>query len=84
MKEKPSLPGLLILVSLLTVSLLQANDDVQDPVTVIEVNAASDLVSRHASTIIIDVRTPLEYEMSHITGYIAWKNAELPLVETSD
>ena len=70
MKEKSSFSGLLILTSLVVVSLAQANDDVQDSVTSIEVNAAKDFVARHENAVIMDVRTPVEYEMSHITGSV--------------
>ncbi len=70
MKENSSLSGLLILASLLAVSLAQANDDVQDSVTAIEVNAANEFIAQHENAVIMDVRTPIEYEMSHITGSV--------------
>ena len=70
MKEKSSFSGLLVLASLFAVSLAQAYDDVQDSVTAIEVNAAKDFVARHENAVIMDVRTPVEYEMSHITGAV--------------
>jgi len=70
MKEKSSFSGILILASLLAVSLTQANDDVQNSVTAIEVNAAKQFVARHENAVIIDVRTPIEYEMSHIIGSV--------------
>ncbi len=70
MKEKSYFSGLLILASLFVVSLAQANDDVQDSVTAIEVNAAQEFVAQHENAVIMDVRTPIEYEMSHITGSV--------------
>ena len=70
MEEKSSFSGLLILASLIAVSLAQANDDVQDSVTAIEVNAAKEFVARHQNAVIMDVRTPIEYEMSHIIGSV--------------
>ncbi len=70
MKEKPSFSGLLILVGLLAVSLAQACDDGQYSVTSIEVNAAKDFAAHHENAVIMDVRTPVEYEMSHITGAV--------------
>ncbi len=70
MKEKSSLSGLLIIAGLLAVSLAEADDDGQVSVTTIEVNAAKDFVARHENAIIMDVRTPVEYEMSHITGAV--------------
>ena len=70
MKEIFSFSGLLILASLLIVSLAQADGDSQDSVTTIEANAAKDFVGRHENAVIMDVRTPVEYEMSHITGSV--------------
>ena len=70
MKEKSSFSGLLILASLFAVSLAQANDDIQDSVTAIEVNAAQAFVAQHENAVILDVRTSAEYEMSHITGAV--------------
>ena len=70
MIEKSSFSGLLTLVGLLAVSPAQADDDGQDSVTTIEVNAAQDFVARHENTVILDVRTPAEYEISHITGAV--------------
>ena len=70
MKEKSSFPGLLIIAGLLSVSLALADDDGQVSVTTIEVNAAKDFVARHEAAVILDVRTPVEYEMSHIPGAV--------------
>jgi rhodanese-related sulfurtransferase len=70
MNEKSSFSGLLIIAGLLSVSLALADDDGQDSVTTIEVNAAKDFVARHEAAVILDVRTPVEYEMSHITGAV--------------
>ena len=70
MKEIFSFSGLLILASLLIVSLAQADGDSQDSVTTIEANVAKDFVGRHENAVIMDVRTPVEYEMSHITGSV--------------
>ncbi len=70
MKEKSSFSGLLILASLFAASLPQANDDVQDSVTAIDVNTAKEFVARNENAVIMDVRTPNEYEMSHITGSV--------------
>jgi len=70
MKEKSSFSRLLILASLFAASLPQANDDVQDSVAAIDVNAAKEFVAQNENAIIMDVRTPIEYEMSHITGSV--------------
>ncbi len=70
MKEAHSFPRLLILISLFAVSLAQASDDVQDSVTAIEVNDAREFVAQHEDAVILDVRTPVEYKMFHITGSV--------------
>jgi rhodanese-related sulfurtransferase len=70
MKEKSSFSGLLIIAGLLAVSLALADDDGQVSVTTIEVNAAKDFVAHNENAVIMDVRTPVEYEMSHITGAV--------------
>ncbi len=70
MKEKSAFLGLLILAGLLAMPLAQADGGGQDSITTIEVNAANDFVARHATAVIMDVRTPFEYEMSHITGAV--------------
>ncbi len=70
MQKKTSFSGLLILVNLLAVSWAQAGDDGQDSIASIEVNAAKYLVARNKNTVILDVRTPVEYEVSHIIGAV--------------
>jgi len=70
MKEKSYFSGLLIFVGLLAASLVQADADRQDPITTIEVNAAKDFVAGRENAVIMDVRTPVEYEMSHIPGAV--------------
>ena len=70
MKANPSFSVLLIFVGVLALSLAQADDDSQDLVTTIEVNAAKEFVARHENAVIMDVRTPVEYEMSHIPGAV--------------
>jgi rhodanese-related sulfurtransferase len=70
MKGKFFFPALLISAFLFAASLAQAGGDVRDSVTTIEVNAAMNFVARHETAVILDVRTPVEYEMSHITGSV--------------
>jgi len=65
-----SFSGLLILASLITLSLAQANDDSKNSTTAIKVNAVSGFLAQHEDVVILDVRTPIEYEMSHITGSV--------------
>ena len=142
MKQRFLLSELLLWVCLLAVPLAQADGDNQDPIATIEVNAANDYVAQDENAVILDVRTPAEFEMSHIVGsvnvnvqddsfadlvgaldphktyivhctknpvdgrseraletlqslgfkqiysleggYVAWKEAELPLTETAD
>jgi rhodanese-related sulfurtransferase len=70
MKKTFPFSELLILASLLVVSLAHADSDSEDPITTIKVIAAKEFVARHENAVILDVRTPLEYEMSHITGSV--------------
>ncbi len=70
MKNRFSCSGLLILASLITLSLAQANDDSKNSTTAIKVNAVSEFVAQHEDVVIMDVRTPIEYEMSHIAGSV--------------
>ena len=70
MKEKSYFSRPLILVGLLALSLAQADDGGQGTVATIDVNAAKDFVTRDENAVIMDVRTPVEYEMSHITGAV--------------
>jgi rhodanese-related sulfurtransferase len=70
MKEKIRIFRLYVFIVLFTVLSAQAGDDIQSSATVIEANAARDFVTEHEDAVILDVRTPFEYEMSHITGSV--------------
>ena len=70
MENRFSFSGLLILASLITLSLAQANDDSNNSTTAIKVNAVSGFLAHREDVVILDVRTPIEYEMSHITGSV--------------
>lgn len=70
MKEKVDFSRLFLLIGLFTVLPAQGGDDIQNSATVIEVNAANDFVSEHEDAVILDVRTPIEFKMSHITGSV--------------
>ncbi len=70
MENRFSFSGLLILASLITLSLAQANDDSKNSTTAIKVNAVSGFLAEREDVVILDVRTPIEYEMSHITGSV--------------
>lgn len=62
------LSGLIFLASLLAVSTIQAEEELENAVEKIEVTAAQDYVSQHDDAVIMDVRTPAEFDLSHITG----------------
>ncbi len=68
MNERQYFSALLIMTGLFAMPLTQAGDDKQDPVATITVDAAREFVARHDDAVIMDVRMPVEYEMSHITG----------------
>lgn len=70
MQRKPFFPALVILASLFAVTLAQADDAVEAPIADIAVDDAVEYVAVHDNVVILDVRTPLEYEMSHITGAV--------------
>ena len=70
MENRFSFSGLLLLASLITLSLAQANDDSNNSTTAIKVNAVSGFLAQREDVVILDVRTPIEYEMSHITGSV--------------
>ena len=69
MKTRPFGLTLLAMFAVLSGS-LAFGDDATDDVAVIDVSAAQEYVAEHDNAIIMDVRTPLEYEMSHITGAV--------------
>ena len=70
MKEHFYFSSLSLLIGLFTVLSAQGADDIQNSVTDIEVNAANECVSKNDDAVILDVRTPTEFEMSHITGSV--------------
>ena len=60
----------LMLAGLFAIALAQADDNVEEPITDIAVDEAIDFVAQHENVVILDVRTPLEYETSHIPGAV--------------
>jgi rhodanese-related sulfurtransferase len=58
------------LIGLFAVLSAQGADDVQNSATAIEVSAANEFVSEYDDVVIVDVRTPIEFEMSHISGAV--------------
>jgi rhodanese-related sulfurtransferase len=59
--------GLVILASLLAVTPAQAEEQAANAVETIAVAAAQDYVAHHDDAVIMDVRTPVEFDLSHIT-----------------
>jgi rhodanese-related sulfurtransferase len=70
MKEQFYFSRLFVLISLFTVMSAQGAEDIQNTARTIEVNAANEFVSEHDDAVILDVRTPIEFEMSHIIGSV--------------
>ncbi len=64
----PGLPILLSLICTFAISNVQAGEENKTAVDKIGVTAAKDYVAQHDNAVIMDVRTPAEYDMSHITG----------------
>lgn len=65
---KLRLSGAILFAVMLTMASVQAEEEQVAAVDKIEVTAANEFVTRHDEAIIMDVRTPAEYDMSHITG----------------
>ena len=65
---KLRLTGVILFAVMLTMASAQAEEEQITAVDKIEVAAAKEYVARHDDAIILDVRTPVEYDMSHITG----------------
>lgn len=70
MKTRRLARRLVLLAGLLGALSARAGDDDQSSVAVIEVNAAREFVAQHEDALILDVRTPIEFETSHITGAV--------------
>lgn len=59
-----------VLIGMLGAAALQAGEDPDRIVEKISVDAAREFVAQHDDAVILDVRTPAEFELSHITGAI--------------
>lgn len=68
--SKIRLSGLVFLAGILATTTIQAEEEAENAVEKIGVTIAQDYVARHDNAIIMDVRTPAEFDMSHITGAI--------------
>jgi rhodanese-related sulfurtransferase len=67
---KLRLSGLIFLAGMLAMTTIQAAEETENAVEKITVTTAQDYVAQHDNAIIMDVRTPAEFGMSHITGAI--------------
>jgi rhodanese-related sulfurtransferase len=67
-KNDLRLSVLAFLSGILAMTGIQAADEAAMAVEKIDVNSAQEYVAQHANAVVVDVRTPTEYEMSHITG----------------
>lgn len=70
MKQKSKFHRSIRLLAPLIVMLAQGCGNLHNSATPIEVNAVIDFMSQHEDAVILDVRTPTEYEESHITGAV--------------
>lgn len=61
-------PFLLSVFCAFSIGTVQAGEEPENAVEGIGVVAAKDYVAKHDDAVIMDVRTPAEFEMSHITG----------------
>jgi rhodanese-related sulfurtransferase len=71
------LSSLIFLAGVLAMTNAQADDEADKAVEKIDVHAAQEYAAQHENAVLLDVRTPAEYNMSHIptrpTSYIARK-----------
>ncbi len=67
-KIKFRLSVLTFLAGILALTSVQAGGEAAETVAKIDVNSAQEYVAQHENAVILDVRTPAEYDMSHITG----------------
>jgi rhodanese-related sulfurtransferase len=63
------IPTAVALAGLLMLGLM-SSVNAEEAVPVINVTSARDMVSSNDDAIIIDVRTPIEFQMSHVTGAV--------------
>jgi rhodanese-related sulfurtransferase len=62
------LSSLIFLAGVLAMTNAQADDDADKAVEKIDVHAAQEYAAQHENAVLLDVRTPAEYNMSHIPG----------------
>ncbi len=64
------LSSLIFLAGILAMTSVQAEDEAGEAVEKIDVHAAQEYAAQHENAVLLDVRTPAEYEMSHIPGAV--------------
>ena len=62
------LSSLILLAGVLAMTNAQADDEADKAVEKIDVHAAQEYAAQHENAVLLDVRTPAEYNMSHIPG----------------
>ncbi len=62
------LSGLIFLAGILAMTSVRAEDEAGKAVAKIDVNTAQEFLAQHENAVIMDVRTPAEFDLSHITG----------------
>ena len=66
-KTKFRFSVLTFLAGILALTSVQAGGEAAETAAKIDVNSAQEYVAQHENAVILDVRTPAEYDMSHIT-----------------
>lgn len=66
MKTNSGIYKYFLLLGIFAMPVAQAADDSKENVEVIKVHAVDEFVASNDDVIILDVRTPIEYQMSHI------------------
>jgi rhodanese-related sulfurtransferase len=62
------LSSLIFLAGVLAMTNAPADDEADKAVEKIDVHAAQEYAAQHVNAVLLDVRTPAEYNMSHIPG----------------
>ena len=62
------LSSLILLAGVLAMTNAQADDEADKAVEKIDVHAAQEYAAQHENAVLLDVRTPAEYNMSHLPG----------------
>jgi rhodanese-related sulfurtransferase len=70
MKKKFSVSMFFAFTCMIAGTSASAGGDGEDATATLEVNAANDYVAGNENAVILDVRTPLEFQASHIPGAI--------------